>query len=385
MKRGILLFIGFVLYISTAVSQTKSILYYDANGKGVENKKQCSYYREVTFDINKKPVGEIKDYLKSGKLQSIAENALHIDKLDDSKSVWAGNVIIYDKKGKKVQENNFSKFGQLHGKSIVYDDKEQFLVVEEFDNGLPVYNWYLQYIKGTPVKNSYVTHLPLNALTEDRIIYPVQYRRIAYDDGVAIQYYFDDGISIAVKFAQEDLYGKYYAAYITFENGTDDEIILDPNDFIVVSSKGGKISKEEIIPYQKYMKKVKRKQGWSSFFNAFAESQAANNAGYSASFTAAGAIAANNYGDVTIGYGESASASYSGSAQYAANQQARKNQQNFENSQYEIRNSIAQGYLKINTIMPKTRLIGYVNVKRSKIDNLVVNIPVNGKVYQFQW
>lgn len=387
MKRNVLILIAgiFSCLINLVLAQQKVRLYYDANSKGVESKKQCTFYREVSFDDQKKPVGEIRDYWKNGKLQTIATGALHIDRNDDSKSIWIGKVQLFDKKGKKIQESHFSGSGMADGTSTTYDGKQQPLTVAEYKNGRPAHNWYIRYEKGNAVKTSYLNHMPLNALTEEKDIYPLAERRVLYDDGRVIQYYFNDGVSIAVQFTEEDLYGKYYASYITIENGTDEEVILNPDDFTVVSLRGGKAHQEDIIPYAKYMKKVKRKQGWSSFFNAFAESQAASQAGYSAVASSGAAAAVNNRGEAALAYGEQASVGYSGSAQYAANQQARQNVQQYDNAQYGIRNSISQGYLKINTVMPHSRVIGYVNVKKSKMDGMILNIPIRGKIYQFQW
>ncbi len=381
-----MLAIGVFFSMTNLVSaQRKVTLYYDANSKGVESKKKCTFYREVSFDDQKKPLGEIRDYWKNGKLQTIAAGALHIDRNDDSKSIWTGKVELFDKKGKKIQESHFSESGIADGTSTTYDGKQQPLTVAEYTNGLPAHNWYIRYEKGHPVKTSYLNHMPLNALTEEKDIYPLAERKVLYDDGRVIQYYFNDGVSIAVQFTEEDLYGKYYASYITIENGTDEEVVLNPDDFTVVSLRGGKARQEDIIPYAKYMKKVKRKQGWSSFFNAFAESQAASQAGYSAVASSGAAAAVNNRGGAAVVYGEQASVGYSGSAQYAANQHARQNVQQYDNAQYSIRNSISQGYLKINTVMPHSRVIGYVNVKKSKMDSMILNIPIGDKIYQFQW
>ncbi|MGJ1410138.1 hypothetical protein ACR78Z_10710 [Sphingobacterium thalpophilum] len=386
MKRKVLILTAglFCCFLTMALAQRKITLFYDANSKGVESKKQCTFYREVSFGNENKPIGEIRDYWKNGKLQAIAEGALHVDKNDDTKSVWTGKVELFDKKGQKVQEHNFSSLGMADGLSTSYDGKGQPQTVVEYENGAPAHNWYIRYEKGNPVKISYLNHMPLNALTEDKSIYPLAERKVVYDDGRAIQYYFDDGVSIAVQFTEENLYGKYFASYITIENGTNQEIVLNPDDFTVIGFKKARVKKLDIIPYEKYMKKVKRKQGWSSFFNAFAESQAASQAGYSAFATVGAAAVVDNTGGA-VAYGEQVAAEYSGTVQYSADQQARHNVQQYNNAQYNIRSSITQGYLKINTVMSHSRVIGYVNVKKSNLDGMILNIPIGDKTYQFQW
>lgn len=208
---------------------------------------------------------------------------------------------------------------------------------------------------------------------------PITERRLIYNDGVAVQYYFIDGISIAVKFTNESLYGNYYVAYITIENGTDSEFNVDPKDFTAVLGNKGKVEEVEILAYDYYIKKVNRKQAWSAAFNAFAEQQAANQAGYSAS--SGTAVGVSNSGNVAVA--SSLSQNYSGSAQYSANQNATNNINQYSNHQYNIRKSIAQGYLKINTVFPSSRIIGFVNIKYQKADTFILNIPIKGKIYQF--
>jgi hypothetical protein len=34
-------------------------------------------------------------------------------------------------------------------------------------------------------------------------------------------------------------------------------------------------------------------------------------------------------------------------------------------------------------VFPDSRVIGYISIKFEKADNILVNIPVNGKIYQF--
>ncbi len=44
-----------------------------------------------------------------------------------------------------------------------------------------------------------------------------------------------------------------------------------------------------------------------------------------------------------------------------------------------------QGYLKKTTIHPGERIAGYMNIKRKKGNDLIVNILLNGCVYSFEW
>lgn len=44
-----------------------------------------------------------------------------------------------------------------------------------------------------------------------------------------------------------------------------------------------------------------------------------------------------------------------------------------------------QGYLKLNTIHAGEAIIGYMNIKRKRGCSMIVNIPINGKIYSFEW
>jgi len=57
---------------------------------------------------------------------------------------------------------------------------------------------------------------------------------------------------------------------------------------------------------------------------------------------------------------------------------------NLVSQQYNIKQTISEGYLKINTLFPNTRLVGFVNIKKEDADHIILNIPVNGKVYHFE-
>src|SRR6185437_13878801 len=76
-------------------AQEKLTLYYDQAGKGLDTKKKAVFYRLVSFDANNNPVGTVEDFYISGKPLRKGE-ATVIDKFDDSKSLWKGEVLSYD-------------------------------------------------------------------------------------------------------------------------------------------------------------------------------------------------------------------------------------------------------------------------------------------------
>jgi len=152
------------------------------------------------------------------------------------------------------------------------------------------------------------------------------------------------------------------------------------------------------------MKKVQNRQAWNSFAIAFSESMAASNAGYSSSTTntsvygssnsygSASGYVGNTYGSVygssstySTAYGRSTTNSYNGAAAYAAQQNANNNISNYQGQQFQIKKTLSEGYLKLNTIPNQTEYIGYLNIDYKKVDHLYLNIPLNGIIYKFIW
>ena len=192
------------LWTSQIHAQEKLKLYYDQNGKGLDTKKKASFYRVVTFDSNNKPVGIVEDFYMNDKPLAKGEASV-IDKFDNRKSKWKGQVQNFSEKGKLASQNNYDDDGLLDGKQINFNSDG--VKTEEFDytHGNPIKDYYLAYDKkGTVTHYSYLTHLPMKLATTDKIIVPFTEKKVIYQDGIPVQFYFEDGLSVAVKFLQNN-------------------------------------------------------------------------------------------------------------------------------------------------------------------------------------
>ena len=96
----------------------QSIHYFDDDWKK-STKSEGDFYRIVTLDSNNVPIGEIKDYYKSGKIQSIVEGAISLDNNDDSNSVWQGKNQIFFESG-EVQAKLYYVNGKREGEQTYY-------------------------------------------------------------------------------------------------------------------------------------------------------------------------------------------------------------------------------------------------------------------------
>ena len=76
---------------------------------------------------------------------------------------------------------------------------------------------------------------------------------------------------------------------------------------------------------------------------------------------------------------------YNYAAASAANMAATTQMMTLSKLMADDRNTKSQGYLKMTTIHPNEGIIGYMNIKHKKGQLMMVNIPVGGQVYSFDW
>ena len=247
---------------------------------------------------------------------------------------------------------------------------------------------------------------------------PIKEVNFFYKDGSVVEYYLEDGLKVAFLLSYDENYGKYFQANLIIQNLTGRDINLKPEN-LYCKIELDEVVEGNVLSYEQYLKKVKNRQGWNAFLVGFSESLAAASAGYSASHTNTNSstvsnsqisvdgisksveigVSGNNvYGiagkTYTSAYGsaysysntqtKSSTASYSGTDAYWANQNARKNIANFNNQQFEIKKTLSEGYVKLNTIKNETEYQAFFNIEYIKKAKCIeVVIPINGKEYPF--
>lgn len=218
-------------------------------------------------------------------------------------------------------------------------------------------------------------------------------------------HYKHKGLIISFELLVDNKYGSYYQAWFNIQNFTGSSILFNPN-LISASSILGKekITKDlQVLSYEDYIKKVNRNQNWQNFAVAFSNGLAASSAGYSRSTTtmstygvnrtygSASGYVGDTYGSIygrstsySSAYGQSTTESFNGAAAYAAQQNANAQTEKFINDQFSIKNKISEGYLKVNSLTNQTELIGFINIKYTKTNNIKIQIPLNGENYIFE-
>lgn len=273
---------------------------------------------------------------------------------------------------------------------------EYFDLIEDVNNA-KAFNFYnLKYYK--EFKTEFIK------IEEFTRMSPVKEYGYKITNGKTTYHYKYKGLSISFELLIDKNFGKYYQAWFNVQNFTGSSILLNPNLISATSKIGseGLIKELQVVSYEEYINKVNRNQNWQAFAVAFGNGLAASTAGYSRSSTTAsissvnrGSFSASGYAGNTYGsiygntssystlYGQSTTESYNGAAAYAAQQNANAQTAQFVNQQYLIKNKISEGYLKLNSLSNQTEIVGFVNIKFVKSDNIKVSFPLNGEIFVF--
>ena len=261
------------------------------------------------------------------------------------------------------------------------DSIRSFNFKENSENGFFVNNIQIDY-------NQVSELCDISEFIED---YPVTERSVFYKEGEEIQQIKYNGIYMAAYVVGSSSYGRYYRVNFIIQNQSGRSILFNPDHITaqLYDSEGLEID-TYILSFDEYSHKVENRQAFAAFAKSYSESMAASNAGYSkttsssnSSATAYGNVG-NTYGSVYANsYTTTYSRTYDGAAAYNARQSANRNIQEFNQQQKQIKQTLYEGYAKINTIPNETEYVAYINMKYKKAKNLTFVIPINGKEFIF--
>ena len=214
---------------------------------------------------------------------------------------------------------------------------------------------------------------------------PLVKKRYFYNDGEKVQFASDSsGLVVAAQIEFDRNYGKYYQVDLSIKNLTGQSIEIIPDDIYVeyIDEYGESAKQTKPLSHEEYMKKVKRRQDWNSLALGLSAGLSAASSGYSNSTTYVTTYDYTTYPSTT--FSTTYTTSYNRTAAYIAQQNAAREIDNLRNEQYEIRNTLNDGYLKRHTLFNETEYLGFINIPYSrKIKGLNVVVPLNGKKYTF--
>nr|WP_321374130.1 hypothetical protein [uncultured Bacteroides sp.] len=416
--KKIIFIIGLIFNLSNVCNAQKvDTIYYDKDWKGVESKSFAAYVRVASYAKDSHYVNRYMDYYSTGELQS--EGCfISIDKYDDSKSIFDGNCKTYYM-NKKIKEDLIYKDGKQNGDDILYYENGLIWKKSKFTNGKLDGIYYeftedrnacsqLEFKDGEPATPYFIYSTKDGLATKynikDKSLYleipSLNDKQIYTKNGVSWDYYLKNGLCVMVNPSIRKEYGKYFTLYVLVTNNSVKPIIFDPSLITAYKTKKGENENLSVLNSDEYMKKVKRSQGWSKFFNAIGEAAVASSAGYSSSstntnstnagYSVAGVVGTNGAAVGASQYANESNTSsqtvnYNGAAAYQANLIANDRIANYDNQLLQERNTKEEGYLKTTTIDSGETISGYVNIKYEKGDELFVNIAINAITYPFVW
>ncbi len=227
---------------------------------------------------------------------------------------------------------------------------------------------------------------------------PVNEHGYYYKDGKLIKYLINKGIVIALNIDRISSYGEYLSAYISIENYNNRRVDFIPE--LIKFKINNDQNEINLISLEEYTSIVKKKQLINTFFVALGEYNDANSAGNTyintnqTTFKEKNNFISGYFGD-EYGYTTSNVRSYSNTNRktqiynsgvgYYARQSAKANIRDHQISQYEILESINQGYLKSNTLFQNQRINGYGLIKHIEYETLLIEIPIGNEIFKFEW
>lgn len=394
MKR-ILLFISIITSYATYAQEKIDTLYYNRSGQIAQNAVFADYYRIALYPADSIRHKEFKDFYNSGELRKEGY-FLSIDSLDDSKTVFDGEICSYFRNG-NISEKSHYLNGQLHGEYICYKDDGKLKThafyqagelsgiyktfnedgscqIVEYDTGKPIHDYYLlSDNNGNTQKFRIADDMPVwesPAIAE---------RFVDYRDGTPWEVYFKNGITIALTHSIVKDYGKWHRIDLIISNNSTTPIEFTPELNIAAYSADnqGMTTDLQIWTCDAYMKKVKRAQTWAAIAMGFSEGLASAGAGYSTSTT----TGYSSKGITTTYY----TTTYNATAAYQANLASQQRLANFNQALQEEKDIKQIGYIKKNTIYPGESVTGYVHVERIKGERVVFVINIEGAEYLYEW
>ncbi len=92
------IYLSIIWFLTSYSITAQTIEYFDADWNRLGSKESGAYYREITYDVNGKPVGKVREHYITGELQFEGQLlSINPDTLD-AKCVW------YHRNGQKNRE-----------------------------------------------------------------------------------------------------------------------------------------------------------------------------------------------------------------------------------------------------------------------------------------
>ena len=207
-------------------------------------------------------------------------------------------------------------------------------------------------------------------------------RAVSYHDGRPWQFYFKNGITVALSNSVVRDYGKWHRIELSITNNSLTPIDFIPERDITSFSMDDNAAPDSIRTLKvwscdEYLKKVNRHQTWAAVLVGLSEGLATAGAGYSTSYTT-------GYSS-DGGFSTYTTRSYSPAAASMASMASAERVANFGLAMEQEQNVKRMGYLKRNTIQPGETVTGFVHVDWKRGTRVYFIIDIEGAQYIYEW
>lgn len=404
MKHYIIVILLLKIAISANAQNQPQIdtIYYDKNWKAIPAKQFADYYSIVLMPDSDSTLIKCRNYYVSGELHSECD-CTYFDKSDHKKTIWDGAGTVYYKNG-TIAKHCIYKNGVLNGKYIEFDKENCKCKSIEYADGKPQNDYYEIFEQN----GSYGKF----RISDNKLIWEqptILDKKEFFSRGERIQYYENNGLTIAVSLQAVRDYGKYYKLSIIINNKSYETVNFDINRiYSSITDYNTNIIPVPVLMSFEYEKKIRHRQNALRALYAIGEYANARQAGYSASHTniqstygghshyAGGGAVVGSGGYAVGGYAGGSSYiggsntnistySYNGLAAYQASIIAGERIASFGREQLEERIEKIQNYAESETLFPGNSLSGYFLVKYRAGAYLSINVVINGIKYKFYW
>lgn len=363
-------------------------LYYDKQWRVISNKTFASYYRYALYPADSLATKYFKTFYIDGKLQGEG-TFISLDKYNDAKSVLDGNIATYYESGAVKDKFNYTK-GKLQGEQTSYYENGNIKEHSTLTNGQKsgIYTTFTEdgkvcrlqeYSAGTPAAYYVVVDMDgnyskYNMATNQPIFEKPELSEIKteYKNGVAWPYYNKNGLIVGVSnsIVKEEI-GNVREIGVFIVNKSMINVDIDPAKVAVYYVKKGDRSDMEFMSADDYDKKIYKKK----------KKNAKKELKKKAVVTIEREDNVNeNLGASVFDAGTSNTLKTFQDRMIKLNALVEENRMHYADREHED-----LGYLERTTVHPGEVVSGFLYTDDKKVDDLFVNVNVNGIDYLYEW
>lgn len=218
------LLLGCSVYTSLSAQEHIDTLFYTKSGQKAPNQLFAEYYRIALYPADSTSPKMFKDFYRTGETRCEG-NFLSIDSTDGMRSVFDGDIVMFNKNGTVAQKAHYAD-GKLTGEFLQYSTEGVLQVQTFYVDGKKdgIQKTYLndgscriaEYDAGKLTNDYYLLadsagNTLKYRITDDSPVWEspsLAERIIEYKDGIPYEIYFKNGLTIALKCAIKRDYGK---------------------------------------------------------------------------------------------------------------------------------------------------------------------------------